>query len=355
MTHTDKTQGLPGADTGDPGPQQQSSANLPVVYSPRRRRFLVDWLKGLLGMSGSDNVRASISDALEAVPAGQDQLSAEERIMLRNVLELRELRADDVMVPRADIVSVDINGTLGEVLGVFQKAGHSRLPVVRETLDEPIGFIHIKDILAVMTKSATSGRRKKSESGADTKKPIDLSRVDLGKTLTQAKITREVLFVPPSMPAGDLLAKMQATRLHMAIIIDEYGGTDGLATIEDLVEEIVGDIEDEHDDASGPLIAPVSDGVFVADARMPLDELQEALGNGFEVSEDVMDEVDTLGGLVFSQLGRVPVRGELVSIPGGYEIEVIDADPRRIKRVRIRKSLPDDKRRGRTQGVAAAE
>ena len=355
MTNTDKTQGLPGADTGGPGPSQQSSANLPVVYSPRRRRFLVDWLKGLFGMSGSDNVRASISDALEAevADAGHDQLSAEERIMLRNVLELRELRADDVMVPRADIVSADVNSTLGEVLAVFQKAGHSRLPVVRETLDEPIGFIHIKDILALMTKSATSGRRKKSD--AEANKPIDLSKVDLGKTLAQAKVTREVLFVPPSMPAGDLLAKMQATRLHMAIVIDEYGGTDGLATIEDLVEEIVGDIEDEHDDASGPMIVPVSEGVFVADARMPLDEMQEALGDGFEVSEDVLEDVDTLGGLVFSQLGRVPVRGELVSIAGGYEIEVIDADPRRIKRVRIRKSMPADKRRGRAPGAAAAE
>lgn len=315
---------------------------------------MVDWLKSLFGFNGGGNVRASISDALEADVIGQDQLTAEERLMLRNVLNLRELRVDDVMVPRADIVSVDTNNTIGEALAIFQEAGHSRLPVVRETLDEPVGFVHIKDVLAQITRDATGKRRKARAAGAE-QPAIDLSRVNLDKPLHRTKLTREVLFVPPSMPAGDLLAKMQATRQHMGIVIDEYGGTDGLVTIEDLVEEIVGDIEDEHDDAHGPMLVPVSDGVFTADARMPLDELQEALGNGLELSEDLLEDVDTLGGLVFSQLGRVPVRGELVSIAGGYEIEVIDADPRRIKRVRIRRRNAAEPRRKRTQEAARAE
>lgn len=353
MTNSDKIGGLPGADAGGPDPAPQPTPNLPVVYEPRKRRFLLDWLKGLFGVA-QGNVRTSISDALEADVAGHDYLTSEERVMLRNVLELRELRADDVMVPRADIVSVELNQTLGGVLSTFQGAGHSRLPVVRDTLDEPLGFVHIKDLLAYMTRAASTRRRRK-KTDTPPSDQIDLGKVDLGKTLVQAKLTREVLFVPPSMPAGDLLAKMQATRLHMALIVDEYGGTDGLATIEDLVEEIVGDIEDEHDDTSGPLIEAVADDVFVADARLPLDELQDALSNGLELSAEVLEDVDTLGGLVFSHLGRVPVRGELVNIPGGYEIEVIDADPRRIKRVRIRKRRPGPERRGRAQGAAAAE
>ncbi|MFN0265181.1 hemolysin family protein [Tepidamorphus sp. 3E244] len=355
MTHSDKIVESSGADAGGSEAKPASSANLPVVYAPKRRRFFVDWLKNLLGVGGQDNVRASISDALEADDTGTDFLTAEERLMLRNVLELRELRVDDVMVPRADIVSVDIESKLGEVLTVFQEAGHSRLPVVRETLDEPVGFVHIKDVLAQMTREAM-GRRKGGKITSAESSQIDLSKVRLDKTLSSAKLTREVLFVPPSMPAGDLLAKMQATRLHMAVVVDEYGGTDGLATIEDLVEEIVGDIEDEHDDANGPMLVPTGDGVFAADARMPLDELQEAIGADLAFSEDLLEEVDTLGGLVFSQLGRVPVRGELVGIGGDYEIEVIEADPRRIKRVRIQKRKTAEARRKQTsQGAAAAE
>ncbi len=352
----DSDQRAPGAseDSADPDPSSDSTPNLPVVYAPRRRRFVFDWLRRLFGMGGGEGVRASISDALEADPThADDHLSAEERLMLRNVLELRELRADDVMVPRADIDFVDIDTKLDEVLRVFQEAGHSRLPVVRESLDDPVGFLHIKDVVAHVTKGANVKRRRRK---ANTAQPapqggLDLSRVDLGKTLAQTKLTREVLFVPPSMPAGDLLTKMQATRKHMAIVIDEYGGTDGLATIEDLVEEIVGDIEDEHDETDRPLIEPMSEGIYVADARLPLDDLQEALGNGFELPEDVVEDVDTLGGLVFSQLGRVPVRGELVGLVGGYEIEVIDADPRRIKRVRIRKRHA----RARAKTAKAAE
>lgn len=338
MTSTDKTGGSPGVDAAGSEPSRQSSANLPVVYSPRRRRFIVDWLKEIFGLGGSEDVRASISDALEADVTGQDHLSAEERLMLRNVLELRHLRADDVMVPRADIVSVDLNTRLRDVLQEFQKAGHSRLPVVRESLDDPVGFVHIKDLLAFMTKAASIRRRSK-KADAQSAQDLDLGKVDLTKTLAQAKLTRDVLYVPPSMPAGDLLAKMQATRLHMAIIVDEYGGTDGLATIEDLVEEIVGDIEDEHDNDDETMIRTAADGSLVVDARMPIEEISEETGIAFDAHE-ASDEIDTLGGLVFTLVGRIPVRGELIPYSENVELEVVDADPRRIKRLKIHRRSP---------------
>ncbi|HMN85759.1 MAG TPA: transporter associated domain-containing protein, partial [Bauldia sp.] len=235
-------------------------------------------------------------------------------------------------VPRADIDAVEIGTSLGELLIQFEKSGHSRMPVYRETLDEPVGLVHIKDLMSYAARAAGL------DGGG-----VDLTRVDLGKPLGSADLVRDILFVPPSMPVTSLLDAMQASRMQLALVIDEYGGTDGLVSLEDAVEMVVGDIEDEHDDEEGPMIAPDGDGAFVADARADLDEVSAAVGADFAPGEEGED-IDTIGGLVTSLLGRVPVRGELVALPGGLEAEILDADPRRIKRLRLYRRPVDPQR-----------
>ena len=245
------------------------------------------------------------------------------------------------MVPRADIEAVDLGVSLGELLLAFQASGHSRMPVHRETLDDPVGLVHIKDLMSHITRLAAVD----AEGG---KAKIDLRRVDLERPLAEADLVRNILFVPPSMPVTALLASMQATRMQLALVIDEYGGTDGLVSLEDVIEMVVGDIEDEHDDDEGPMIVPEGDGVFLADARADLHDVSAAVGTEFTGGE-AAEDVETVGGLVFSLLGRIPVRGELVNAPGGYEFEILDADPRRIKKLRIRPksvaSRPESRRR----------
>jgi CBS domain containing-hemolysin-like protein len=254
--------------------------------------------------------------------------------MLKNILALRGRRIDDVMVPRADIVAVQQDISLGELVKVFENAAHSRLVVYNDTLDDPIGMVHIRDLIAFMTARAAVDpekifkRKKRRPAG------LDLGAIDLGLPLSTTKIVRSMLFVPPSMPAVDLLAKMQATRIHLALVVDEYGGTDGLVSMEDIVEQIVGDIADEHDEDETPSVVRQYDGSFVADARASLDDVSAAVGTGFDLG-DAAKEVDTIGGYLMAQVGRLPLRGELVAGPQGFEIEVLDADPRRIKRVRI--------------------
>lgn len=252
--------------------------------------------------------------------------------MLKNVLGLHRIRVDDVMVPRADIVAVPAEISLGELLATFRTAGHSRLPVYGETLDDPKGMIHIRDFLDFFAAKAEAGTRRRRKAEAATMP--NLGSVDLSTTLASAKILRPVLFVPGSMPAVDLLVRMQATRTHMALVIDEYGGTDGLVSIEDLVEIVVGDIEDEHDVDAARLIVPGTDETLLADARVSLEEASEALGVNLSI-EDQAEEVETLGGLVVTLAGRVPSRGEIIAGPHHLEFEVADADPRRIKRLRI--------------------
>jgi hemolysin (HlyC) family protein len=294
-------------------------------------------LKVLVGMPRSSSLRESLAGALDHGADGVgDPLTAKERSMLRNVLGLRDLRVYDVMVPRADIDAVVTDITIGDLIREFREAGHSRLPVYKETLDEPVGMVHIKDLLGWMTTEAVLPPNDQKPRRAPPPGHLDLRRVPLKTTLASAGLIREVLYVPPSMPAVDLLVKMQATRIHLAIVVDEYGGTDGLASIEDLVEEIVGEIEDEHDEESAPMILPTDDGGFIADARAPLEEVSAVLGEDLEIG-DLVEDIDTLGGLVFSRVGHIPVRGELIEFPGGYEFEIIDADPRRIKRVRIQR------------------
>jgi CBS domain containing-hemolysin-like protein len=292
-------------------------------------------------------LREDLADALMTNAAGDDAFSADERAMLHNILRFREVRVEDVMVPRADIEAVDQNITIGELMILFEESGRSRMPVYADTLDDPRGMVHIRDLLSYVAKQARNKRRSGSAKTAAAataapaaEKPVrsakpnfDLSRVDLQKTLAEAGIIRKILFVPPSMLASDLLRRMQVNRTQMALVIDEYGGTDGLASHEDIVEMVVGDIDDEHDDEE-VMFKRVSEDVFVADARVELEEIAAAIGPDFDIAEQV-DEVDTLGGLIFSALGRIPVRGEVVQALPGFEFHILDADPRRIKRVRI--------------------
>ena len=297
-------------------------------------------VKALFGVNGDPSLRESLGDVLEQHEAGKSDISPEERSMLMNLLEFGELRIEDVMVPRADIVSVDETITISDLLKVFASAGHSRLPVYRGTLDDPFGMVHIKDLMLWVSKQGSAKKTTRAPAKSKTAKPkaqspaMDLGRVNLDQTLKEASVTRKVLFVPPSMTAQDLLVKMQATRMHMAIVIDEYGGTDGLVSIEDLVEEIVGEIADEHDADDGPLIEPAEDGVYVADARMPIEDLETLLSTTL-VTDEREEDADTLGGLVFSLAGRIPVRGELIRHETGLEFEILDADARRIRRLKI--------------------
>ena len=220
---------------------------------------------------------------------------------------------------------------------VFEKAGHSRLVAYNDTLDDPIGMVHIRDLIAFMTAKAAVDPDKPSRRKKQRAAGLDLGAIDLSMQLSSTKIMREMLFVPPSMPALDLLEKMQATRIHLALVVDEYGGTDGLVSMEDIVEQIVGDIADEHDEDELPAVVGQLDGSFVADARASLDDVTAAVGVAFDVG-DAAEEVDTLGGYLMTQVGRLPLRGELVPGPAGFEIEVLDSDPRRIKKVRIHRS-----------------
>ena len=283
------------------------------------------WFERLLqtfGLGEEPDLRELIEDALAR--SKSDTLSAQERGMLRRILRFGNLTVEDVMVPRADIIAVDDSVTIDELMRVFLQAEHSRLPVYHQTLDDPRGMIHIRDLMSWITAEAEFGG-----SGQ-----LNLGKVDLQRAIGSMNITRDLLYVPDSMSVLDLLLKMQTTRLHLALVVDEYGGTDGLVSIEDLVEEVVGDIADEHDVEDEPLIRTDPRLGLVADARMPIEDLEKHLNREL-VSEEQEEDIDTLGGLVFSIAGRIPARGELVRHPSGVEFEVLEADPRRIKRLRI--------------------
>src|SRR5215813_708129 len=316
-------------------------------FFARLARALFGWKAG--------SIRQDLEVVLENETPANTGFSPEERTMLKNILGLRERRVEDVMLPRADIIAVQQEITLGDLIKIFESAGHSRLAVYNDTLDDPVGMAHIRDLVGYMAKRAAeaAGKHKKPPAAG-----LDLRAVDLTLALSATQIVREVLFVPPSMPVIDLFAKMQATRIHLALVIDEYGGTEGLVSIEDIVEQIVGEIEDEHDEDEAPSVVRQQDGSYLADARATLEDVTAILGAEFDIG-DAAEEVDTLGGYLFMKIGRVPVRGELVAGPGNFEIEVFDADPRRLKRLRIyrRKSPPpaDGKRRSvRAEAVSPA-
>lgn len=295
-------------------------------------------LRTKLGLSGQQTLRDTLEDALKgADPA--TAFSEAERSMLARLLRFGASRIVDLMVPRADIIALDENEPASELLKTFDEAGVSRIPLFRETLDDPRGMIHVKDLFRWMLAEATGKEYKTARTGSEETgdqkfSKLDLSKLDLSRPITTIKIRRQVLYVPPSMPAADLLIRMQATRIHMALVVDEYGGTDGLVTIEDLVEQIVGKIEDEHDEAEEVNILTDPKLGLTATARTPISELEQHLKIKL-VDEESASEIDTLGGLVFSLLGRVPARGELIRHASGVEFEVLDADPRRIKKVRI--------------------
>lgn len=284
----------------------------------------VSWFERLLqtfGLGEEPDLRELIKDALAR--SKSDTLSAQERNMLRRILRFGNLTVEDVMVPRADVIAVDDTITVAELMHVFREAEHSRVPVYHETLDDPRGMIHIRDLMSWITAEAEAG-------GAG----LDLGKVDLARTVGSMNITRELLYVPASQSVLDLLLKMQTTRLHLALVVDEYGGTDGLVSIEDLIEEVVGEIADEHDVEDEPLIRTDPRLGLVADARMPIEALEKYLGLAL-VSDEEEEDIDTLGGLAFSIAGRIPARGERVRHKSGVEFEVLEADRRRIKRLRI--------------------
>lgn len=291
--------------------------------------------RAIFGRSDAESLREDISKALKNSGDLDSAFSADERAMLDNILLMREVRVQKVMVPRAEIEAVDRSITLGDLLTFFESSGHSRMPVFNENLDDPKGMVHIRDLLAYLTKQARNGRRSSRTSTSRTPaKPLDFTRIKLDKTLQEAGIIRNVLFIPESMLAADLLKRMQATRTQMALVIDEYGGTDGLVSLEDIVEIILGDIEDEHDDIDGPLIIEISDGIWQADAKASIEELTPIIETDLTRSESA-EYADTLGGLIFASLGRVPVRGEVVRMVPRFEFHIMDADARRIKRVQI--------------------
>ena len=267
----------------------------------------------IFGSSDADADTTAVSDN----PIQKEVASADAgaREMLVNLRNMRDMRVEDVYVPKADIEAISDEASLAELVEAFRKSGMTRLPVFTETLDTPIGFIHLKD-LALNFGFGNSDKPFKIES-----------------------LIRKLLFVPPSMRIGVLLQKMQGSRIHMALVIDEYGGVEGLISIEDLLEQIVGDIADEHDDHESALWIEERPGVYLAYARADLQEF-EAMAKVDLLPDDIDEDVDTLGGLVFRLAGRVPGRGEIVSHPDGHEIEVIDADPRKVKRMRLRLKRP---------------
>lgn len=294
----------------------------------------IDRLRAAVGWKSSPAaLRDDLETALEQGDSTEDGgFSAEERAMIRNILRLRETRVDDVMIARAEIDGIDEDMPLDRVLLAFMASGHSRMPVYRETLDEAVGMIHIRDLMGHIAQASIVPGTDPDEPG------VELGRADLKKRLADADLIRPVLFVPGSMPATDLLARMQQNRIQMALVIDEYGGVDGLCSMEDIVETVVGDIEDEHDIEEDAAIVATGPGVWVADARAALDEVAEAIGLDLE-DIGLDEEVETLGGLVISLAGRVPATGELFTSPrlAGLEVEVLEADARRLKKLRLRR------------------
>jgi CBS domain containing-hemolysin-like protein len=265
----------------------------------------------IFGEDSEPTLREEIEEAIDEAeesegsgPAGD--LGAAERQMLRNLLHFGDETAGDICVTRGDIMAVPSDISFDDLVRAFVDAGHSRLPVYSESLDQVIGMVHIKDVF--------------------------LAKVEPERDRSLQALMREPLFVPESMGAIELLARMRAERIHLAIVVDEFGGTEGLVTIEDVVEEIVGDIEDEHDDAEAAMLTLLDDGVWEADARVELEELAQTVDRRLSSDED---EVDTLGGLVFLLAGHIPAKGECVTHPSGWKLEAVDSDPRRIIRVRL--------------------
>ena len=311
--------------TISPNPEPLSS---PAPAAPRGPSI---WnrLKAVLALR-SMSLRDDLEVALESEGSAETaDFSEAERTILQNVLQLGEKRIDDVMVPRADIEAVDATESFGFLVARFRGAGHSRLPIYDDDLDNIIGFVHVKDALRRITEIPPL-----DDSPKDTS--VKLVSNSLRQKIGKLDFIRDVLFVPPSMPVGDLLQQMQQKRVHMAIVIDEYGGTDGVVTIEDLLEAVVGEIEDEHDDLETALVRKINSNIFIASARAELAEVQEVVGPEFQPGA-LAEDVDTIGGLVFDLAGRVPAQGEVISGLKGFDFEVLQSDGRQIKKLKIKR------------------
>ena len=259
--------------------------------------------------SNNNENSKDINKIIDTSDNSSRELTPEEKNMLNNVIGFGESRVEDCMVPRADIVGLELDTDVKDILKIFSESNHSRIPVYKETLDNPIGMLHMKDLISVFSDK-------------------NFDDIDIEKFL------REILFVPPSMKSRDLLVRMQTSRIHMALVIDEYGGTDGLVTIEDLIEEIIGEIEDELFEEDLDRIK-IYDNYIDSSARASIEEINDIVGKSL-FTDDIDEEINTIGGLVFVLAGRVPQRGELINHPLGFEIEITDADSRRIKKVRLR-------------------
>ena len=259
--------------------------------------------------SNNNENSKDINNIIDTSDNSSRELTPEEKNMLNNVIGFGESRVEDCMVPRADIVGLELDTDVKDILKIFSESNHSRIPVYNETLDNPIGMLHMKDLISVFSDK-------------------NFDDIDIEKFL------REILFVPPSMKSRDLLVRMQTSRIHMALVIDEYGGTDGLVTIEDLIEEIIGEIEDELFEEDLDRIK-IYDNYIDSLARASIEEINDIVGKSL-FTDDIDEEINTIGGLVFVLAGRVPQRGELINHPLGFEIEITDADSRRIKKVRLR-------------------
>ena len=315
--------------TARPEPGERPKAEPPSTTAPATPRG-PSLLARLISMFvRAPSLRDDLEVALEHEASGETQdFSIPERTILQNVLQLGDKHVEDVMVPRADIEAIDIECTLGDMIARFRKVGHSRIPVYAETIDNISGFIHVKDALRRITAEVNDPDKK------DT--PIRLVTPTLKSKLGKLDIMRQVLFVPPLMPVGDLLQQMQLKRVHMAIVIDEYGGTDGVVTIEELLEAVVGEIEDEHDTEDGPLIRKINSNIFIAAARAELGEVEGVIGPDFDPGEHG-DDVDTIGGLVFALAGHVPMKGAIIGGIKNFDFEVLQADSRQVRRIKIRR------------------
>jgi hemolysin (HlyC) family protein len=279
--------------------------------SARRGRWR-SWLRRLRG--DGEEPAASLRDELEELieeHGEAEPIDAEERALLTNILRLHEVTAADIMVPRVDILALPVDMPFAEAAQRMAQHGHSRLPLYRDSLDDIVGVLHIKDLLP---------------------------HVAAGTPVALEQIARKALFAAPTLPVLELLKQMRAARIHLALVVDEFGGVDGLITIEDVIEEIVGEIDDEHASIDRPRVVARSDGTLIADGRAPLSELESRV-SGPLLPPDRAEGIDTLGGLVFALAGRVPGRGEVIQHPSGFSLEVLEADPRRVKRLRI-KGLP---------------
>ena len=321
------------SSSGSKDRQPEKSTALVVVPQLEETKPAAGWLSWLFSFrrTASANIREDLSDALAEPHNEAGGFTVEEKLMLNNILRLQDVRVEDLMVPRAEIEAVELDTTLGELLTLFESSGHSRMPVYGDTLDDPRGMVHIRDVVGYITRTASSGRRRIKNGIRD----LDLTKVDLTREIGKLNLTRTVIFVPPSMMAADLMARMQAQRIQIALVIDEYGGTEGLISLEDIVELIVGDIEDEHDDDE-ELIRTDANGKIILDARAEIDDIREMLNGKFHV-DDHDDDAETIGGVIFSLIGRVPVKGEVIDA-FGYEFRITDADPRRIKSIEMVKS-----------------